>query len=50
MNINLMRHGPWRPAVADWDGGFAPCCYLTGKTEDFGDLNESSVREIWNNY
>ena len=41
---------PWRSAVVNWDGGFAPCCYLTGKTEDFGDLNESSVREIWNNY
>jgi MoaA/NifB/PqqE/SkfB family radical SAM enzyme len=39
----------WRTAVINWDGGFAPCCYLTDKTEDFGDLNESTVKEVWNN-
>ena len=39
----------WRSAVVNWDGGFAPCCYLTDKTQDFGDLNESSVNEVWNN-
>jgi MoaA/NifB/PqqE/SkfB family radical SAM enzyme len=39
----------WRSAVVNWDGGFAPCCYLTDKTQDFGDLNESSVKEVWNN-
>jgi len=35
--------------VVNWDGGFAPCCYLTDKTQDFGDLNQSSVKQIWNN-
>ena len=35
--------------MVNWDGGFAPCCYLTDKTQDFGDLNQSSVKEIWNN-
>ena len=39
----------WRTAVVNWDGGFAPCCYLTDKTQDFGDLNDSSVKEVWNN-
>ena len=39
----------WRSAVVNWDGGFAPCCYLTDKEQDFGDLNESSVKEVWNN-
>ena len=39
----------WRTAVINWDGGFVPCCYLTDKTEDFGDLNLSSVKEVWNN-
>ena len=39
----------WRSAVINWDGGFAPCCYLTDKTQDFGDLNKSSVEEVWNN-
>ena len=39
----------WRSAVVNWDGGFAPCCYLTDKAHDFGDVNEHSVAEIWNN-
>ena len=39
----------WRSAVINWDGGFAPCCYLTDKTQDFGDLNKSTVEEVWNN-
>ena len=39
----------WRSAVVNWDGGLAPCCYLTDKADDFGDANTSSVKEIWNN-
>jgi len=39
----------WRSAVVNWDGGFAPCCYLTDKTQDFGDLNDASVKKVWNN-
>ena len=39
----------WRSAVVNWDGGFAPCCYLTDKAEDFGDASVNSVDEIWNN-
>ena len=38
----------WRTAVINWDGGFAPCCYLTDKTQDFGDVGVSSVKSIWN--
>ncbi len=38
----------WRSAVVNWDGGFAPCCYLTDKAEDFGDVSTHSVKEIWN--
>ena len=38
----------WRSAVVNWDGGLAPCCYLTDKVEDFGDVTTSSVKEIWN--
>ncbi len=40
----------WRSAVVNWDGGFAPCCYLTDKSEDFGDASVNSVEEIWNNH
>ena len=27
----------------------APCCYLTDKEHDFGDVSGHSVDEIWNN-
>ena len=39
----------WRSAVVNWDGGLAPCCYLTDKSEDFGDVTTNTVKEIWNN-
>ena len=39
----------WRTAVVNWDGGLAPCCYLTDKEHDFGDVSKHSVAEIWNN-
>ena len=39
----------WRSAVVNWDGGFAPCCYLTDKAEDFGDASTDTIQEIWNN-
>ena len=39
----------WRSAVVNWDGGLAPCCYLTDKVEDFGDASVNTVEEIWNN-
>ena len=39
----------WRSAVVNWDGGLAPCCYLTDKSEDFGEVTVSSIKEIWNN-
>ena len=34
--------------MVNWDGGFAPCCYLTDKTQDFGDVNKSPIKAIWN--
>ena len=39
----------WRSAVVNWDGGYAPCCYLTDASDDFGDVNTHSIKEIWNN-
>ncbi len=39
----------WRSAVVNWDGGYAPCCYLTDASDDFGDVRTQSVKEIWNN-
>ena len=39
----------WRSGVVNWDGGYAPCCYLTDAFEDFGDVKTHSIKEIWNN-
>jgi len=39
----------WRSAVVNWDGGLAPCCYLTDKSEDFGEVTVSPISKIWNN-
>ena len=38
----------WRSAVVNWDGGLAPCCYLTDKEQDFGDADTTPLKEIWN--
>ena len=38
----------WRSAVVNWDGGYAPCCYLTDADDDFGNVKESSIKSIWN--
>ena len=40
----------WRSAVVNWDGGYAPCCYLTDADDDFGDVRNHSIKEIWNNH
>ena len=39
----------WRSGVVNWDGGYAPCCYLTDKADDFGDASVTPIKEIWNN-
>ena len=39
----------WRSGVVNWDGGYAPCCYLTDASDDFGDVRSRSIKEIWNN-
>ena len=39
----------WRSAVVNWDGGYAPCCYLTDAKHDFGDTKAQPIKEIWNN-
>ncbi|MEE9198945.1 MAG: radical SAM/SPASM domain-containing protein [Dehalococcoidia bacterium] len=39
----------WRSAVVNWDGGYAPCCYLTDAKHDFGNVKDQSIKSIWNN-
>ena len=38
----------WCSGVVNWDGGYAPCCYLTDAKDDFGNVNDQSVKQIWN--
>ena len=39
----------YRTIVVNPDGGVAPCCALYHDKFDFGDVNQNSLREIWNN-
>ncbi|MBI2867263.1 MAG: radical SAM protein [Chloroflexi bacterium] len=39
----------WRTGIINWDGGYAPCCYLTDAKDDFGNINTDSIRVIQNN-
>lgn len=42
----------YRTVVINWEGGISPCCsyHFTGfPRNDFGNINEQSFREIWNN-
>ena len=42
-------HYLYRTAAINSDGGITPCCFLIEDKHDFGNLNEESVDEIWNN-
>ena len=42
----------WKYPVIQSDGGISPCCHVTSKEHDFGNLLEgsySSFHDIWNN-
>lgn len=39
----------WRTSVVNWDGGLAPCCYMTDAADDFGDVKTTPIQEIKNN-
>ncbi len=38
----------WHSCVITWDGQVIPCCFDKDATHSFGNVNESSLREIWN--
>ncbi len=38
----------WKSLAICWDGKVATCCGDFGPNEVFGDLNEESLRDIWN--
>jgi MoaA/NifB/PqqE/SkfB family radical SAM enzyme len=39
----------WRSLVINWDGGLAPCCLPFYEKDDFGNLLQHSIHDIWNN-
>jgi radical SAM protein with 4Fe4S-binding SPASM domain len=39
----------WNRPVINVDGGVSPCCHLFYDSTDFGNLNDGSFLEIWNN-
>jgi len=38
---------PWYSVSVQWDGDVVPCCNAVGKLYVYGNLNESSLEEIW---
>jgi len=38
----------WELMVINWDGGVSPCCWLHDPQYDFGNVNQRTVRAIWN--
>ncbi|VEN73030.1 conserved hypothetical protein [Candidatus Desulfarcum epimagneticum] len=39
---------PWRMLVVGWDGNVAPCCFDYDFKYIYGNIKDSSLREIWN--
>jgi len=40
---------PWSGIVINPDGGVNPCCIIDDPNSDFGNTNNNSIKEIWNN-
>lgn len=38
----------WESMTINWDGGVSPCCWLHDARNDFANVFEQSIREIWN--
>lgn len=39
----------WKESVINWDGSVMPCCFIYSEQHSFGNIRESSFKEIWNN-
>jgi radical SAM protein with 4Fe4S-binding SPASM domain len=39
----------WTQTTINWDGSVSPCCAIYDPSEDFGNMSETSLRNIWNN-
>jgi len=47
-NEKKQCHWPWSGIVINWDGGVNPCCIIDDPNSDFENLNNKSIKEIWN--
>ncbi|MCP5003880.1 MAG: radical SAM protein [Planctomycetes bacterium] len=39
----------WTETVINWEGSVLPCCSVYSEAHSFGNIKESSFKEIWNN-
>lgn len=40
---------PWQEISINWDGNIFPCCAVYGDEFSFGNCQNISIKEIWNN-
>jgi radical SAM protein with 4Fe4S-binding SPASM domain len=43
----MLCRAPWRSVVVLWDGKVVPCCHDANGETVLGDLNRSTLAEIW---
>jgi len=41
-------HWPWSGIVINWDGNVNPCCIIDDPKSDFSNINNKSIKQIWN--
>jgi MoaA/NifB/PqqE/SkfB family radical SAM enzyme len=39
----------WESCAISWDGGVLPCCWLHDAKDDFGNVFQEPIADIWNN-
>lgn len=39
----------WHSSVITWDGKVVPCCFDKDGSHQFGDLNKTNFKDVWNN-
>ena len=39
----------WKTAYINWNGSVSPCCFVYRQERDFGNIQQESFRNIWNN-
>ncbi|MBC8413738.1 MAG: SPASM domain-containing protein [Nitrospira sp.] len=39
----------WKSMTVNWDGSVSPCCCVYEESTNFGNINQDSMKSIWNN-